>query len=738
PPSTGGPPPPPPPPPPPSSGGSSPLASQFRQVLGKLDSPNSADGASSFGYNTNSQIASLLQGIGFSGVGGDKSGPGLSNSTVFAPLPRKELRFIPRKKLKAVQWEKVSDQATLVQSFWIQNYSAETNVDQTIEDKLSTTGIFDKVETMFAAKEAVDLNALREKKRREKALAQQQQAGGEGVDDKGAAEAVSILDPKRANNINIMLGRLRKYTFEEIKTALLQLDDSIIGENTIKQFLIYLPTSEERSLLTNQAKNNVLMARADQFLYEMMQVYRYDSRLSVMLTRLTWREKYSELKDDISSVSKASNAVTKSPHIPVLMGVILTIGNYMNGAGFRGGAFGFKISSLSRLLDTKATDNKTTLLHFVALVVEEAFPDALQFLEDLKPLDAACRVSYPELKTELSELQNNLDNAKSELDTYILDNQVEGDAFIPKISEFVQRATIQLNILDSAMTEMDESYTIVARLFGEDPQGMPADEFFAIFKSFCVSFERAIKENAFEKNRKLVAEKRRKQIEAALEARKRERELRNEKSNKSLNSNASINSREASAAKQSKSHEKGAIDDLLNSLRTGAANRIAASASTSPATGVSNTSSSSITSLFLNQNQNQPTNSNIPIERLRPKRREISSIRHSTYRKSLHRTSISKRALQMLQEMNITSPGAGTGGENIVHSELLEDQMKDSNNASTKSAKNTTITTTLGNNSGKRNAMSGGDGDGTTGTNVGTVPDITTKTDDDSTVPQSK
>jgi hypothetical protein len=41
-----------------------------------------------------------------------------------------------------------------------------------------------------------------------------------------------------------------------------------------------------------------------------------------------------------------------------ILRVILGVGNYLNGSTFRGGAFGFKLSSLPELLAVKANDGK--------------------------------------------------------------------------------------------------------------------------------------------------------------------------------------------------------------------------------------------------------------------------------------------------------------------------------------------------------------------------------------------
>lgn len=51
----------------------------------------------------------------------------------------------------------------------------------------------------------------------------------------------------------------------------------------------------------------------------------------------------------------------------------------------------FFVFVLLQLKDTKSADQKTTLLHFLAQVCEEEFPDVIKFVEDIEHVDRASR-----------------------------------------------------------------------------------------------------------------------------------------------------------------------------------------------------------------------------------------------------------------------------------------------------------------------------------------------------------
>lgn len=59
----------------------------------------------------------------------------------------------------------------------------------------------------------------------------------------------------------------------------------------------------------------------------------------------------------VSALSLASKEVVQSGALAQLLEVVLAFGNYMN-KGQRGNAYGFKVSSLNKLADTKSSIDK--------------------------------------------------------------------------------------------------------------------------------------------------------------------------------------------------------------------------------------------------------------------------------------------------------------------------------------------------------------------------------------------
>jgi hypothetical protein len=69
--------------------------------------------------------------------------------------------------------------------------------------------------------------------------------------------------------------------------------------------------------------------------------------------------------------------------------LILILGNFLNGSGHRGGAFGIKLASINKLTDTKSEGNAPTLLHYITKVVQQKFPEMSYFMIELRPAEQA-------------------------------------------------------------------------------------------------------------------------------------------------------------------------------------------------------------------------------------------------------------------------------------------------------------------------------------------------------------
>lgn len=70
----------------------------------------------------------------------------------------------------------------------------------------------------------------------------------------------------------------------------------------------------------------------------------------------------------------------RSRRIKKLLELVLAMGNFIN-KGQRGSALGFRISSLNKMIDTKASTNKNmTLLHYLVEIIDKKVSSYIFFL----------------------------------------------------------------------------------------------------------------------------------------------------------------------------------------------------------------------------------------------------------------------------------------------------------------------------------------------------------------------
>lgn len=73
----------------------------------------------------------------------------------------------------------------------------------------------------------------------------------------------------------------------------------------------------------------------------------------------------------MTNINKSFTYLLNNSNIKYFLEFSLAIGNYLNGTSSRGGAFAFKLDSLSQLNDFKFTDGKnSTLLMYIIELVE--------------------------------------------------------------------------------------------------------------------------------------------------------------------------------------------------------------------------------------------------------------------------------------------------------------------------------------------------------------------------------
>ncbi|NWR53241.1 DAAM1 protein, partial [Regulus satrapa] len=476
-----------------------------------------------------------LRAICAASPGGPPMPPGAPGGPSPSPTPPLGMAFKkksipqPTNALKSFNWSKLPENK-LAGTVW-------TNIDDTKVFKILD---LEDLERTFSA--------------------YQRQQKEDAIDDtlssRHKVKELSVIDGRRAQNCNILLSRL-KLSNEEIKRAILTMDEQEdLPKDMLEQLLKFVPEKGDIDLLEEHKHELDRMAKADRFLFEMSRINHYQQRLQSLYFKKKFAERVAEVKPKgvmfhpslLSAIRAGSKAVLQSSSLQQLLEVVLAFGNYMN-KGQRGNAFGFKISSLNKIADTKSSiDKNITLLHYLITVVEKKYPKVLRLHEELRDIPQAAKVNMTELEKEINTLRSGLRAVETELDFQKSQVQQAGDKFVSVVSQFITLASFSFSDVEDLLMEAKELFSKAVKHFGEDTDKMQPDEFFGIFDQFLQAVTEAKQENENMRKRK-EEEERRARMEAQLKE-QRERE------------------RKARKAKET-GEESGEFDDLVSALRSG-------------------------------------------------------------------------------------------------------------------------------------------------------------------------
>ncbi|XP_073279263.1 formin-like protein 5 [Primulina huaijiensis] len=177
-----------------------------------------------------------------------------------------------------------------------------------------------------------------------------------------STQYIQLIDPKRSQNLSILLKALN-VTTEEVCDAIEEGNE--LPAELIQTLIKMAPTTEEELKLRLYSGNLSQLGTAERFLKTLVEIPFAFKRLESLLFMCTLQEEISMLKESFTVLEAASTELRKSRLFLKLLEAVLKTGNRMNVGTFRGGAQAFKLDTLLKLADVKGTDGKTTLLHFV-------------------------------------------------------------------------------------------------------------------------------------------------------------------------------------------------------------------------------------------------------------------------------------------------------------------------------------------------------------------------------------
>ncbi|THH33008.1 hypothetical protein EUX98_g1231 [Antrodiella citrinella] len=395
----------------------------------------------------------------------------------------------PGTKMKQLQWDKLPQQQVGKTVF----NEEEPTKEQEWMKKLQMENVWMEMEEDFKAKQLV-INLMAKQKR---------------------ADLKSVLDPQTKKRVEILIQTVKRLQPEEIALKIKHFDQDVCTEVFLSELRPVLPNPEQVGKLNvyRNAEPEELagLHPSDRLMVQLIKIDRLAPRIEGMLYRRKFDDTWALLDDSARKLSEAGKSLLQATQFKELLSLILLIGNYMNGTGVKGGAFGFRVSSINKMVDTKSANNMT-LVHFLERTVSKHFPSMETFLDELNAPAEAYRVNLLDVRKTLTELREGLKRIRHELSEHFADAE-QADRYGKQMWNFIGKATSQLEDLSDDVRLADSTFSEVVKYYGEDEKNMTSSEFYGIFKTFVTSYRKCKGDNqsiAEERNqmekRRLIAE----------------------------------------------------------------------------------------------------------------------------------------------------------------------------------------------------------------------------------------
>uniref|UniRef100_A0A8C4N0N8 Formin like 2 n=1 Tax=Equus asinus asinus TaxID=83772 RepID=A0A8C4N0N8_EQUAS len=302
---------------------------------------------------------------------------------------------------------------------------------------------------------------------------------------------VTLLEANRAKNLAITLRKAGK-TADEICKAIHVFDLKTLPVDFVECLMRFLPTENEVKVLRlyeRERKPLENLSDEDRFMMQFSKIERLMQKMTIMAFIGNFAESLQMLTPQLHSIIAASVSIKSSQKLKKILEIILALGNYMNSSK-RGAVYGFKLQSLDLLLDTKSTDRKQTLLHYISNVVKEKYHQVSLFYNELHYVEKAAAVSLENVLLDVKELQRGMDLTKREYTMH--DHNT-------LLKEFIFNNEGKLKKLQDDAKIAQDAFDDVVKYFGENPKTTPPSVFFPVFVRFVKAYKQAEEENELRK-----------------------------------------------------------------------------------------------------------------------------------------------------------------------------------------------------------------------------------------------
>uniref|UniRef100_A0AAY5K5L6 Formin-like 2b n=1 Tax=Esox lucius TaxID=8010 RepID=A0AAY5K5L6_ESOLU len=291
---------------------------------------------------------------------------------------------------------------------------------------------------------------------------------------------VSLLESNRAKNLAITLRKAGQGP-EHICRAIQTFDMRTVRVDFVECLMRFIPTEGEVKMLRQYERDRKpveALSDEDRFMLQFSRIERLTQRMSIITFMGNFQDNIQMLTPQLHAIIAASVSIKSSQKLKKILEIILALGNYMNSSK-RGAVYGFKLQSLDLLLETKTTDRKLTLLHYIANVVREKYPGVALFYNELHYVEKAAAVSLENVVADVKECQRGMELTWREYSMH---------GHNPLLKDFISKHETRLQKLQEDARIAQDAFEDGVKHFGESSKTMPPSVFFPVFVRFIKAY----------------------------------------------------------------------------------------------------------------------------------------------------------------------------------------------------------------------------------------------------------
>ncbi|GMT01161.1 hypothetical protein PENTCL1PPCAC_23335, partial [Pristionchus entomophagus] len=245
------------------------------------------------------------------------------------------------------------------------------------------------------------------------------------------AQVLQVLSTKRSQAIDIGLTKLPPINV--IPAAILKFDSSVLNKDNIEKILKdMMPTMKEIEEIEVKVAENpdMQLGNAEQFVMKLAQIPCLLERLKLWVFTLDYKNCEKDIAEPLMDFQLAMKEMEDSKSFHTALGVLLAMGNTLNGTDIAG----FHLDFLQKASEVKDNVYKHTLVYHLAEYMIENFPQSSDLYSEFGAVARTSRIDYKEIVDQLKKLEK---ECKSSWDYLSKISKNDNSSMKQKISDYL-------------------------------------------------------------------------------------------------------------------------------------------------------------------------------------------------------------------------------------------------------------------------------------------------------------